>query len=686
MKVIHAVGGFTVLVACASGGPGYDFNAGDSEGGPPGGGRAGPGGPPGDGGTRSGGSDSGGSDGGRGDHPSGSRSLTVWTATAGRKIQPTTAPGTGASIDVETVRDAWVSAQIVVRAGGGAVRGVTARVDEDLNDGRGHALDRKNIALFREHFIDFTGDASKVAVGNVPVPADSPTGDGRAPDPLIPLVDPYTGKDAGQPFDVGPGVNGPLFVDIHVPRGLAAGTYTGRVHVAAADGGAADVPVSVTVWDLDLPDMRSVATHFRMSLNDLYDFHRGVVGCSDGSCYLDTNKPETRALVQRYEDLAHAHRVDTGQALVRLPVNGCAPPADDDWAEYDAAMQPYMDGSHFGDGVPSGRFDVPFSPGATDGVDADCSQDDYETLARAWATHLAARGWFPRPAGGGFGAVVYAYDEPLAASKDDVQDVLDRIVKDSRYLQQGADGSPSPWKGHVIDTVSPIAAPADPATTPLLDPALGVYVVDLTGYGPSWGRDFYGRTEWQQSPGLFDQGMSLWFYESNSVDPPYPTFASDTLDALEPVIIMWGAWYERATGFLYWDVSYWAGDRASDTADPWGPNTKYGKTGDGVLIYPGGHDGAMAPAGSPPGVAIDGPIPSYRLKMIRQGLQDWALFRMADEKGLTAFVQTQVATVYSQFGGTDSTQGGKAYWKTDEGAMAAARRAVVEQLTGAASP
>ncbi|HEY3818164.1 MAG TPA: hypothetical protein VGL81_13385, partial [Polyangiaceae bacterium] len=45
-------------------------------------------------------------------------------------------------------------------------------------------------------------------------------------------------------------------------------------------------------------------------------------------------------------------------------------------------------------------------------------------------------------------------------------------------------------------------------------------------------------------------------------------------------------------------------------------------------------------------------VPSYRLKMIRQGLQDWALFRYADSQGLTSFVQQQVATVYTQLGGT----------------------------------
>src|SRR5262249_5444537 len=159
------------------------------------------------------------------------------------------------------------------------------------------------------------------------------------------------------------------------------------------------------------------------------------------------------------------------------------------------------------------------------------------------------------------------------------------------------------------------------------------------------------------------KGIELWFYESNSNLPPYPTFATNTLDGLEPVIMMWGSWYEKATGFLFWDIANWKQD------DPWGPAIDFGKTGDGVLIYPGNHDGELSTTGSPDGVAIDGPIPSYRLKMIRQGLQDWALFRLADQKGLTAFVAEEVSKVYKQFGAAQPAPSGSPYWTTDEATM-----------------
>jgi hypothetical protein len=594
--------------------------------------------------------------------------LATWTTGAGRKVQPTTAAATTNEVKVTCVRDAYVGSQLVVSGDAGHLEGVSAGLAGDLSDGAGHTLSKTEVALYREVNIDFGGIPKDTIVGNSPVATSSPTKDTNVPDPLVPLVDPESGKDVGEPFNVAQNTNVPLFVDVHVPKGLAAGDYKGTIHVAAAAGGFRDVPITVTVENLDLPDMRSVTAYFKMSINDLLQFHGGVAACSGADCYLDVSKPETKALIKRYEDLAHSHRIDIGQANVYPPVDKCKIPSDSDWASYDAAMQPYMDGSYFTDKVPSSRFDVPFAPGQTFGVDQDCDDVGYKALAAAWAAHLQSKGWFPTPSNGGFGAVAYAFDEPMAAGGD-VNPVLAKIVKDSTNLQASVAGSPSPWKSHIIDTVAPIASPSSgPATTPLLDPALGVYVVNLPQFGAGY-QPYYGRAEWA---GLFGKGLQLWFYESNSVPPPYPTFATDTLDGNEPVIMMWGSWFEKATGFLYWDISHW------DLDDPWGVETTFGKTGDGVLIYPGNHDGQKAGKGSPSDVSYDGPIASYRLKMIRQGLQDWALLKYADSKGVA--VQDQVKKVYTQLGGTTAAPAGSPYWITDDAAIDTARAAIVSAI------
>jgi hypothetical protein len=575
----------------------------------------------------------------------------------GKKVQPSTAPGSGSSISIASAGKAWASSQVVVHGQGGWVKDVRVSLDADLSDGANHTITKDNVTFFLEDFIDFTGVSA--TPGNVPVPMSSPTSDGNIPDPLVPLVDPYTGADAAQGFIVPGNQNQPIFVDVFVPGGTTAGTYTGTIHLSASGGLSADVPLSLEVWGVDVPDMRTVTTHFKMSINALTSYHQGLAKCSGGNCYLDEN-PHALTVVKRYEELAHQHRIDTGQPLVADPVNGCNVPTD--WSGYDAAMGPYMDGSYFADGVASSRFDVPFSPGQTFGVDA-CTQAQYISLASAWATHLKSKSWFPR-------AIAYAFDEPPECATAPCDPIYGQIEQSSSWLQK-ADPS---WKAQVMDTTSP-----SPASAAILNQAVGIYTVNLPWYDDWYAHGaYYGRKEW---PALFSQGIQLWFYESNSVVPPYPTFATNTLDALEPTMAMWGSWYEKATGFLYYDIAHWNAD------DPWGPNIDFGLTGDGVLIYPGNHDGTAAPTGSPSGVAIDGPVPSYRLKMLRNGLQDWALFRLADQKGLTTMVQQQLAAVYQQLGGCNYSgcpqPAAGFFWKTDEAAMDGIRKAVADAIVAA---
>lgn len=564
----------------------------------------------------------------------------------GRKVQPTTAPGSDLGVTVETCRDATASWQVIVRAEGGDLRGVRVAT-EDLSDGAGHSLSKNGLTLFRGAFIDFQGVGAYG--GNLPVPQNSPTGDGKVPDPLVPLVDPYTGADAGQPFDVALGLNQPLFLDVHVPKGTAAGTYTGNLSVTANGGLAAQAPVSVTVWALDLPDMRSVTTHFRMSTNAITQYHQGTWACSGSNCWMADNA-QAQLVVKRYEELAHTHRIDTAQQFVTLPDNGCNAPTD--WAAYDKAMAPYMTGTYWSDAVPSSRLETPFSPGVDWGLET-CTQQQYTAVGAAWASHLKSKGWFDR-------AIVYAYDEPPT-------EALAKIAQQSGWLQ----ASDPDWKAHVMDTIAP-----EPSTVDVLNPALGIYCVALAWYD-NWNNHgpLYGRADW---PSLFAQGKKLWFYESNAQDAPYVTFASNTLDGLEPTIMMWGSWYEKASGFLYWDIASW------DAKDPWGPTIGFNKTGDGVLLYPGNHNGQAAPLGSPAGTGIDGPVPSYRLKMVRSGLQDWALFGLAEAKGLGDRARQEVAKVYSQLGGCtysgcpQPTSG--FFWKSDETLVAQVRRNVVQAI------
>ena len=582
------------------------------------------------------------------------QALSVWTQSTAYKVQPSTAPTSQDAITMEGARASYEAYQVIVRASGAALSGVNLAAGA-LQDGAGDTIPSADLTFFREDFIDFTGVSA--ATGTWPAPADSPTGDGRIPDPLVPFIDPYSGNPAGAPFAVPANTNQPVWLDVQIPSAAAAGVYTGTVQVTASSQAPVSVPVTLTVWNITLPDMSADTTWFGLSVDNVINYHRDTYACSGSDCWLSYDA-YARTIVKRYEELAHDHRVDTGQAFVPdpstyLPSNCPLPPTD--WSAYDAAVAPYMNGTYWSDGVPSTWLRTPFSPGAGWGADASCTQAQYTALAAAWAAHLRSTGWFSR-------ALVYAADEPDPSE-------YAAIAQNSKWLQATDPG----WKAQIIDTVAPT-----PSNVSVLDPALGTYVVALAWYDNWAGKDTYGRALW---PSLFAQGIKLWFYDSNAQAAPYTSYATNTLLGLEPRMMHWGTWYESASGFLYWSMNAW------NTANPWGPNVNHGKTGDGVLIYPGNHDGLMAPAGSPAGVAIDGPIPSYRLKMIRAGLQDWALFQLAAQRGLGAYARAQVARAYGQLGGCTECGGpppvnGSFYWSTDDALMMGIRHNIALAIEG----
>jgi hypothetical protein len=491
-------------------------------------------------------------------------SIAYYVEHPASKVQPTTATGTATEIVLEGPQRSVQAAQLVIRGSGGSLSQVDVTAGS-LTSG-GDVLPADRVTLFVQRFIDHTG-VQENEPGSAPAPEASPTSDPNVPDPLVPLVNPYTGAPAGAPFSVLAERNQPVWVDVEIPAGTAPGTYTGTLTVSAmtVDGPATvPVPLTVTVWDLELPDQRTVPTWFGAHLGELIQYHRDLAACSGENCWLDWNEA-ARTVVKRYEELAHAHRIDIGQSFVPEPETTGPCDAPQDFTAYDAALQPYLDGSYYADGVPSTRVATVFSPGVDWGYEADCSQAEYTALAAAWAAHLESLGAMDR-------AIAYAYDEPP-------EEVLPTIALHSSWLQ---DGNPT-WKDRVLVTTEPT-----PTSAPILNDAVGIYCVCLRCYDGWTQSDYYGRQEW---PALRQAGIQLWFYESNAQSDPYPTFAANTLLGAEPLIALWGSWYEGATGFLLWDTVAW------DEGAPWGQNAGWGKTGDGVLIYPGHHDGLLSPAG-----------------------------------------------------------------------------------------
>jgi hypothetical protein len=182
--------------------------------------------------------------------------FSTWVAPSLNRVGQTDTPGTLSSIVLFGARGETVDTQVVVQGPAGGLTNVNVSASA-LTGPNGVTLAASNVTLYREYYLTVTGTASYGGGSNPPL------GSGTYAEPLIPFNDPETGAAlCGSSASlkacnasVSAGQNQPYWIDISIPHGVAnspAGTYTGSVTISSSQGTAA-IPVSLTVWNFELP-------------------------------------------------------------------------------------------------------------------------------------------------------------------------------------------------------------------------------------------------------------------------------------------------------------------------------------------------------------------------------------------------------------------------------------------------
>jgi hypothetical protein len=133
-------------------------------------------------------------------------------------------------------------------------------------------------------------------------------------------------------------------------------------------------------------------------------------------------------------------------------------------------------------------------------------------------------------------------------------------------------------------------------------------------------------------------------------------------------VFQWLAWMDRIEGELYYATDYcWLASDCGDaksgkTQDPWVSIYAFGGNGDGTLFYPG----TVAKIGGTTPV----PVPSVRLALLRDGMEDYEYLAALAAAGDSAFA-TQTAQSFI----TDATT-----FSNDPSMMQGARLALGERL------
>jgi hypothetical protein len=547
------------------------------------------------------------------------QSMTWWVERATRKVMQERPPQPNKEIVLSAAKNEYEPFQVVVRADGGDLQNVHAWVSDLVGPGDA-VIPWHNVELYRAWYLTVTvpsgeNDESDGVEGD-------PREAGEYVDPLIPFYDPYDPRHyaVGTPFDVPQDRLQPIFGDIYIPENVPAGEYEGVLYITVDLVLAAEVPIKLRVWNFALPNARRINTSYRLRYDYVLRFHGGSDGDYD---------PEALRICENYEEVLHKFRIDRNTVFWGPPDlpspffefdgDTLLPP---DYTAYDAHVAPRFDGSKFDDGSPSSMTNVKlFAPGRDSGLEASLTEDQYILAARDLARHLKEKGWFER-------MFVYVKDEPW----------LHGALLDVAYDAELMKLADPDWESRMMATNHWV---------PELQYAIGIWCPMTSNYDQwNWSAFEYGREDYARL--IREEGDKLWFYVCSATVPPYAGYDIDTQLGHEPRILKWGSWYENAHGFLYWCTCCWS------SSDPWNNIKTAGpgiRNGNGFLFYPGDHDGTASPGVPPPdGIAIDGPVISHRLMMIREGFEDWEYFLTAEALGGKWAAKAIVESVYTQFG------------------------------------
>jgi hypothetical protein len=510
----------------------------------------------------------------------------AWTVKETRHILRGDHPGTNRQVALSAARNEWESFQILLRSDV-PIQGI--RLEPAVLQGPGGAvLDVSQVRTYREHQLHLERGTQR----NTDFKPD------WYPDPLIPQLDPLSGKEleGGRfktfPFDLPPDETHGFWVDIYVPEKTAAGQYQGSYRLTGEGGRSIQIPVSLTVWDFSLPSVPSLQTSFGSPAAVMRGYYNKQAKAGHGS-----QPTNWHAIEAQCAQLLSEHRINATP-----PGEDLRPVAKPDGSfqippERLSALGEFVDRYHVN------AVDIPHPSSVV--KDPDAERDKL----RAWlAAFDGAAGQLHRT-----NLVFYTYlkDEP-------------NTLEDYRYVQK--------WGRAIREAKSVVK----------------VLVVEQTWTAPgqggadsAWG-DLYGAVDiWCPLFSLHHQdsadrrqalGETIWTYTALCQGQPTPWWHID-YPLLNYRVPTWIAWRYGMRGLLYWGgMSYW-----DAVDDPWIHAPVYlgngefqqGQkgivfNGEGSLVYP-----AHA-------VGYEGIVPTIRLKALRDAIEDYDYMALLDQLGKRA--------------------------------------------------
>ena len=494
--------------------------------------------------------------------------LTVGVVPSTLKVRPADNPTTTPGASIKAAKNELEAFQIVLRAGGTDVAAVSAKLSASLAGPGGAKIPDANVTLYIERYY------------NVGTPSNDEGAAGLWPDPLVPDVDTYVGEKRNAfPVTVPANETRVVWVDVLVPIDQAPGDYVGAIAIDVGGAMQASVAVKLHVGNFALPSTATLTSAYGMDFGGAPKAHCG------GAYPFCATEDAANAIRELYLRAALDHRITISNADFQPPFGGSLAP-------FEKYVLPLVNGTG-----PTRLVGAKLTTVVLDGGNSSLGQ---------WITYAKSKGFFDR-------LFYYPVDEPGSNAS-----TWSTFSTDSAAL-------------HTADSAAQICL-----TTSLQDAQMFsaqdkidifVPVLDQMYGRPGSGYDGDQRAKYDTWMAA-KANRKIWMYQScdqhgcggcgtPSPGAEYTGWPQRVIDSsgVQDRAFGWVAWQEKVTGELYFATDYQLATAWND-----GGQCAFSGSGDGTIFYPG--------KPSIVGGTKDIPIESIRMKLIREGMEDYEYLAM----------------------------------------------------------
>ncbi|MBN2000659.1 DUF4091 domain-containing protein, partial [candidate division KSB1 bacterium] len=452
---------------------------------------------------------------------------------------------------------------------------------------------------------------------------DRPDHDFYYPDIAVPL-------ELASPFTITADTNQSIWVDIYIPKSTAAGLYTGIVTISEKGAPALTIPVELTVYDFDLPDIPTAKTMLFFEGGNMNERYFGI----ENAWVQGADEPRAKIIQDRHFLMAHRHKISLigDQSWINSDYTEEDHPADSFSARLHGSFYTSANG-YDGPGVNAGNN--VYSIGTYGSW-----QEWGDTESHMWEHSDNWVTWFET------NSPETEYFLYLIDESDDFQ----QIETWSRWL----DNNPGP--GIRLKSMATISLPRAVKSTPTLKIPASTAEIGITN-------------QWETAAYEYSHDPDRRFFLYNGSRPASGGWMIED-DGVALRVNAWIQFKKHINRWFYWESTYYNDFQAGagrvdlfvsahtfgsfESVDPVRGETGYNySNGDGVLFYPG--TDLVFPGSS---YDADGPFASLRMKHWRRGLQDHDYLTLAsaiDPIAVQSIVNTKIPKVVWEVGVSDTT-------------------------------